>query len=347
MKDSTGSVGSQALAPRVIAEAGVWTARLNGPKAESAKDGLRRWLAESEAHQRAFELATDVWDETGALRGCAVAHLIRANAPARKAKYARAAMSAAAVVIIAAAGSILYLHRAGMTTGVGEQRLVTLEDGSRILLNTSTRLIVNYDKYARRVELKNGEALFDVSKNPRRPFVVTAGGREVIALGTSFDVRREGSQVSVTLLDGKITVAPVADATGTSTAAPADVHVLHPGQRLTFANGRAPRLDRPKMEKVTDWQRGQVSLDNQSLADAVAEMNRYSIIQLRIEQPEAAALRVSGIFHAGDSMSFARAVSQTYGLMPVEQGNAIVLRGLPNRQSAQDTDAEPVALNPQ
>jgi transmembrane sensor len=191
---------------------------------------------------------------------------------------------------------------------------------------------VKYDKYARHVELENGEALFDVLKNPRRPFVVTAGGREVTALGTSFEVRRDGADVMVTLIEGKVTVTPVAEATGRSPAT--QVEVLSPGQRLTFAVGRAPRLDRPQLEKVTAWQRGQVSLDNLSLADAVAEMNRYSTMQLRIERPEAAALRVSGIFRAGDSGSFARAVSETYGLVPIEQASAILLTGLPTRQSA-------------
>jgi transmembrane sensor len=339
MRDRTRSAGDKPLPPQVIAEAGVWIARLNGPNTESAKKGLRRWLAESKAHQRAFDLATDVWDEAGTVRGCAAAHLIRAKPLPRRVLYARATVSAAAVAILAVAGSVLYFHRAGVTTGVGEQRLVTLEDGSRILLNTSTHLVVKYDQYARRVDLEIGEALFDVAKNPHRPFVVTAGGREVTALGTSFDVRRDGPQVTVTLLEGKVTVAPAADMTGTSMPLPAEIQVLNPGQRLTFATGRAPRLDRPQIQKITDWQRGQVSLDNLSLSDAVAEMNRYSIVQLKVERPEAAALRVSGVFRAGDSMSFARAVSQTYGLIPVERENAILLSGFPESQSAPGANA--------
>jgi transmembrane sensor len=332
MRDGNILAREEPLPPQVIAEAGVWIARINGPNSESAKRGLRRWLAEAKAHQRAFMLATDVWDEAGSLRGCAVAHLIRAKPLTQKLTWAHALMSVAAAGTLAIGGSFLLLHHTGVTTVVGERRVVTLEDGSRILLNTSTRLFVKYDKYARHVELENGEALFDVLKNPRRPFVVTAGGREVTALGTSFEVRRDGADVMVTLIEGKVTVTPVAEATGRSPAT--QVEVLSPGQRLTFAVGRAPRLDRPQLEKVTAWQRGQVSLDNLSLADAVAEMNRYSTMQLRIERPEAAALRVSGIFRAGDSGSFARAVSETYGLVPIEQASAILLTGLPTRQSA-------------
>jgi transmembrane sensor len=340
MRDSTTPVDDERLSQRVIAEASVWIARISGPHSEPAKKGLRRWLAESKSHQRAFNLATDIWDEAGSLRGCAAAHLVRSNPAIATTRYARAALAVSVACVAVAAAFAVYMHRAGVATGVGEQRLVTLDDGSKILLNTSTRLVVRYDKFARRVDLEKGEALFDVIKNPHRPFVVMAGGREVTALGTSFDVRRDGTQITVTLLEGKVTVAAVSETQDAAVSLPAEVEVLHPGQRLTFAAGRAPLLDRPQIQKVTDWQRGQVSLDNLSLADAVAEMNRYSVVQIRIERAEAAKVRVSGIFRAGDSMSFARAVSQTYGLQPVEQANAILLTGMPDKQANPDAAAE-------
>jgi transmembrane sensor len=336
MRDSTTPADDERLSQQVIAEASVWIARISGPHSEPEKKGLRRWLAESKSHRRAFDLATDIWDEAGSLRGCAAAHLVRSNPVNARTRYAGAALAVSLACITVAAAFAVFMHRTGVTTGVGEQRLVTLDDGTKILLNTSTRLVVRYDKFARRVDLEKGEALFDVIKNPHRPFVVMAGGREVTALGTSFDVRRDGTQVTVTLLEGKVTVATVSETQDAAVSVPAEVEVLHPGQRLTFAAGRAPLLDRPQIQKVTDWQRGQVSLDNLSLADAVAEMNRYSIVQIRIERPEAEKVRVSGIFRAGDSMSFARAVSQTYGLQPVEQANAILLTGMPEKQPTPD-----------
>jgi transmembrane sensor len=345
MRDSTTPPDNERLSQRVIAEASVWIARISGPHSEAEKKGLRRWLAESKSHQRAFDLATDIWDEAGSLRGCAAAHLVRSNLVRSNpvmttTRYSRAALAISLACIAVAAAFAVYMHRTGITTAVGEQRLVTLDDGSKILLNTSTRLVVRYDKFARRVDLEKGEALFDVIKNPHRPFVVMAGGREVTALGTSFDVRRDGTQITVTLLEGKVTVAAVSETQDAVVSVPAEVEVLHPGQRLTFAPGRPPLLDRPQIQKVTDWQRGQVSLDNLSLADAVTEMNRYSEVQIRIERPEAAKVRVSGIFRTGDSMSFARAVSQTYGLQPVEQANAILLTGIPEKQTTPDAAAE-------
>jgi transmembrane sensor len=109
------------------------------------------------------------------------------------------------------------------------------------------------------------------------------------------------------------------------------VFTLSPGQRLTFARGDIPKLDNPPIDKVTAWQRGQIILDHTPLADAVAEMNRYSPIQLEVQNPQAANTQVTGIFRIGDSSDFAHAVAATYNLTIVEQQHKILITGAPNR----------------
>ncbi|MEJ1962448.1 MAG: FecR domain-containing protein [Gammaproteobacteria bacterium] len=93
----------------------------------------------------------------------------------------------AATLALIALGTFFYLRDAGIGTDVGEQRTLTLADGTRIYLNTDTRVVVRYDEHVRRVELKSGEALFEVAHRPDQPFVVVAGDRTITALGT--DVR--------------------------------------------------------------------------------------------------------------------------------------------------------------
>ena len=105
----------------------------------------------------------------------------------------------------------------------------------------------------------------------------------------------------------------------------AEVFTLVPGERLTFAGAGTAKLDRPALERVTAWERGQVALDNTSLADAVAEMNRYSHEQILIEDPALAAIRVSGIFQAGDSTNFVQAVARAYHLRVLQQPQGLVL----------------------
>jgi transmembrane sensor len=142
-------------------------------------------------------------------------------------------------------------------------------------------------------------------------------------------VRSDKRFTAVTLMEGKVAVAALSSgAVGAQDGN--DPIALVPGERLTFAADRpVAKLDRPEVEKLTAWQRGKVPIDNLSLADAIVEMNRYNVVQLQVEHPSANKLRVSGIFRVGDSMSFARAVAQSYGLRVEEQPRQIVLAGYP------------------
>jgi transmembrane sensor len=197
------------------------------------------------------------------------------------------------------------------------------------------------------VRLQAGEALFEVARDASRPFVVESGGREVRALGTSFIVRREAGQLAVILMEGKVRVAPTtgshSDGSGTRTfqvtgqqsasgradsvmADAAASIVLVPGQRLMVTDSAdQATVDRPRLEPLTAWQRGLVALDYTPLSEAIAEMNRYSDVKLVIDDPRIGSARISGVFRAGDSSSFALAVAKTHGLRLVEQGRQITL----------------------
>lgn len=310
-----------------IDEAAVWIAMLHGPdRTAKLERGFRRWLAANPAHAEAFEKISTAWEVTGALPRGPFPHLSRWQRAGFRAGFARAAGAVAAVAVVAALGVVLYLRTAGVATDIGEQRMLALEDGTRIYLNTDTRVFVDYDERVRRVELRKGEALFEVAKQARsRPFVVAAGNREITALGTSFVVRRDEERLSVTLVEGVVSVAAVGD--GAVRSEPATT--LKPGQRLVLTTSAQPRLDQPPLEKLTAWRGGHVDFDDVTLADAAAEMNRYSTTKLSIERAEAAGIRVTGIFRAGDTSSFAAAVARTYELEVVEKPRLLLLAGMP------------------
>jgi transmembrane sensor len=337
--------------PAARAEAAAWIARLHGPnRTADVEAGFRRWLAEDAEHAAAVELLTDVWEKSARLRRRTFEQVASWEFPGFRLSFSRAAFASFAIALVAAVATFLYLHTDAVVTGVGEQRLLVLDDGTRVYLNTDTEVVTNYDKAARRVELRKGEAMFEVAKRPQWPFIVTAGDRQVRALGTAFVVRREKENVAVTLVEGKVTVSPIgisedfahhpvpapfppreADTQDQDRSGPAEkpTITLTPGDRLTFIVAQAPRIDRPAIEKVTAWQRGKVALDDTPLSDAVAEMNRYSTTRLVVEDPETAAIRVSGIFRAGDQEDFARAVARTYQLEIRDGAREIVLVGAP------------------
>lgn len=344
------------VSPERLAEAGVWIARLHGDaRGRAIENGFRRWLQENPENARAFELATEVWDDAENLRRLVP---LRPAVRLESGPRWRGIVAAAALATLLLVVGVVWYQQAGViATSVGEQRQLVLEDGTRVFLNTDTRLVVKYDKQARRVELRRGEALFNVAKKSDWPFIVVAGDRQVTALGTSFVVRRDEQRVAVTLVEGKVSVAPLLSPASNESAdsreqtgpgegaalqpssAPAEdpvqlrndeVVTLTPGQRLTITGGSATQLDTPSVEKATAWRRGQVILDDTPLRAAAEEMNRYNSTRLVIEDPDAAALLINGLFQAGDSSHFANAVAQAYGLEVIERGDEIILSGSPN-----------------
>lgn len=305
------------------AEAAAWMARLRGPeRTPEVEQGFRRWLQANREHELAFEALNEQLEVVERLRTRTLPRHWHRPAAAKRARWPQA-LAAAALIAAVTLGMLFYPRMQGISTEVGEQRTLVLEDGSRIYLNTSSKVRVDYDEHRRRIELSRGEALFEVAKDKRRPFVVVAGDKQVRALGTTFVVRHDSGAVTVTLVEGKVEVAPSL----APNAAPEVSTVLVPGQRLTLKSDAPPVMDAPQLEKITAWRHGQVAFDDVTLSEAIHEMNRYSSIKLSVEESQIGNARVGGFFRMGDSASFARAVAQTYGFRVIERGDQIVIAG--------------------
>src|SRR5688500_514284 len=137
------------VAPERLAEAGVWISRLHGGNRTRADEiGLQRWLREDPENARAFEIATEVWDDAENLRRFVPFKPKFLQRPRSNMAPIFSAVAMASVLLIL--GAVLWFQNLGViTTGVGEQRQVVLEDGTRIILNTDTRLIVKYSEATR------------------------------------------------------------------------------------------------------------------------------------------------------------------------------------------------------
>ncbi|WP_300378296.1 FecR domain-containing protein [Henriciella sp.] len=187
---------------------------------------------------------------------------------------------------------------------LGEVREVSLADGSSVTLNTDTQIEVVFSDTARDVGLVHGEALFDVAAG-QRPFRVDTSGRVTEALGTVFSVRA-GDTVAVTLVEGSVRVGGEASGQG---------RVLEPGQQLLVHEDGRQEVRAVDPAAVTRWQAGLVEFDNVTLEEAVAEMNRYSSVTIRIADAALAAERVSGTFPAGKQVEFVESLKL---FLPVE-----------------------------
>lgn len=319
------------MSPEVAAEAAVWIARLHGPdrSAQMERECLA-WQASSAERRLAFERCTDVWQDVAGLTlssHVAASTARRPDGPIGRI-YTRRAVLASAVL----GGAVLFAWRfwpggQSYETGVGERRTVLLTDGSRMTLNTSTEVNVALTKSRRKVGVLRGEALFEVAKDPTRPFVVRTAGAEVVATGTEFLVRApiagasETSTADITLIEGQVVVRDAAGGAGGLMTTPV---VMEPGERLRFqpagatpAPGASAPIsrDRPRMEQLLAWRRGEVVFEEVLLSEALAEMGRYSRLPIILANADTlGGLRISGVYRVGDIAGFARAVAKLHGL---------------------------------
>jgi transmembrane sensor len=191
-------------------------------------------------------------------------------------------------------------------TGVGETSTITLFDGSTVTLDTNSELAASEVGGIRLVELKQGRAFFKVAKDPARPFKVLAAGRTVTATGTAFSVRADPAVYQVTLVEGSVTVE-----TPRRRFIPGKAADLKPGFSLKAEEaGGGWEVARIDVAAETSWRAGRLTFDDKPLAEAAAEMNRYSKRKVVVD-PAIAHTLILGVFPAGDVEAFARSAEAT------------------------------------
>jgi transmembrane sensor len=302
---------------QVLAEAAAWLVRLQS-EARSAADvaAFQAWTAADASHAVAFEAVSGTWDITGGIprdmRGPERAHPVSR----------RRALVAAGGAVVAVGAGITYLREAAAgsyRTEVGEQKHITLRDGSRVFLDTNSRVDVDFGRTSRSAELQYGRANFRLVADPWRPFIVSASSSRIVAAASALDIRRDGEQVSVLVIQG---AAEIERSNFPATK-------LFGGERFLAVGNEEGQLDKPNLAPLLAWQTGQAIFENGRLSDAVAEMNRYSTTKLTIVGSDTGELRVSGIYAVGDNLSFANSVSRLLPIKIVQEDGRIDI--LPDR----------------
>jgi transmembrane sensor len=155
-------------------------------------------------------------------------------------------------------------------TRIGEQRTITLADGSKVFLNTDTALNISFTNTARNIELIKGEAEFIVAHDQLKPFIVKAGGIQTQAIGTQFVVRQYTNQNAVILLEGKVK-ASLTD----KSISKQDALILSPGEQIVFRDNQLVRSSYPDINAANAWKKGQLQMNFVTLKKALAEISRY------------------------------------------------------------------------
>ena len=346
---------------QISAEAADWFVRLNeGQVSPATREAFTQWTLRSPQHIEEFLAITRTWGDvshanaddlgkesliraareepdranvihlaTGARRESheqpvLAAELRESGRP--RTRYALRAAAAAMVLVVLGLVWIGAAHVLGppsFRTAVGEQRTITLEDGSIVYLNTNSKVAVAFAENERRIILERGEARFDVAKNPARPFVVATSQATVRALGTVFNVQVAPTSTAVAVLEGRVEVvsrdAPAealepsakleselngdAQALESSIHQPARIQLAAGEQVAVTPKGEILANAGPPLERVRAWTERRLIFREERLSDVIAEFNRYHKQQLRIAGPALAEHRISGTFAVQDVAS--------------------------------------------
>jgi transmembrane sensor len=289
--------------------------------AEETQNAFAAWLAQSDDRRTAYEAVEKTWTQVRSAALDPQILALRHETALRLTRGAAAAIRplrwvAAAVVLIvlcgtaATLGGWLPLHDSGhapaasrYATAIGERMSLALNDGSQVTLDTQSELSVGFTSSERAVRLLRGQVYFKVAKDRERPFVVEVLNRRIVAVGTAFDVRVDGAQVRVSMVEGTVRV---------------DGATITAGQQLLADTGLPDRVSVSDPERFTNWLRGQIVFDNTRLADAVAELNRYSNTKIELADPKIAQLHLSGAFAVGRPALFVEAVTSYFPIQIAE-----------------------------
>lgn len=281
--------------PKTAAE---WFA-INGSEEAAAghRAAFEQWLSIDD-NRGAYRRLEQIWAEMEALSDSPVITATRRPVAKRRVNsWWLGGLAAACLTGLIASGVLINASRDEgryYNTAVGEQTQITLRDGSVVTLNTQSTIYVDFSGPQRRIELRAGEAFFKVAHDASRPFIVQAGDTAVRALGTEFDVYRHGDKaVSVAVASGKVQVRHIDEAQSR-------IVKLLSGQSIIVAPMKPLVVRSTQISKELSWQKGILEFSSTPLADAVAEINRYSATRIVLSDARLADMKVNGVFNIRD-----------------------------------------------
>ena len=343
--NATTSINQQACA---------WIAKLHGEPSAKDLQNFRAWMAQSPAHKTEVRQLAKLWGELDVLTELAVVQepLSTQSTSARLFDKVAAlikfsnwnrpltAMVTATLVAVLALPIIIDINKTTYSTDIGEQELITLRDGSTVLLNTNSSIRVDYSLETRNISLLSGQAHFEVTKDNSRPFNVYAGKGLVRAVGTAFSVYLQPDIIEVTVTEGTIELSAVAPAPAptnqpeTEPTAPSKtitkLSLVTAGQNATMDQDTSSIdsievIDAPEIVQKLAWHQGLLRFSGDPLEDVVAEISRYTDLSIVILDPEIRDLRIGGFFKVGETEKMFQALETSFGVRVERKGKNVAL----------------------
>lgn len=297
----------------IRAQAADWLAQMQNPEATpDTQYAFEQWLNADLRHALAFEQCRSLWQMTQALKNDTdIQQELNASRASKKSSMHHNKrwflFAAAATFLAIGLGVLLQLSPKPIeyTTGIAEQRLIQLEDGSSALLNTDSVLTVKFTASKRTLQLKKGEAYFSVAKDPQRPFEVTAAAGLIRAVGTEFNVALLNHTLSLDVTEG------IVDFNVKTTADKSLTARVKQGEAINFRPSNTVLTIQPaNTARISAWKSRKIYFSADTLENAIAEYNRYTKIKIVIMSNELKHQKISGVFNADDIETFIFSLEQ-------------------------------------
>ncbi len=290
---------------RVAEDAARWFATLQGETATEA-DWLsfERWLQSKPSHAKAYETLEGLWIDleyspiAKDLGGRPLVAARRRRQSARRSPqslnrqaWLGAGAAIAAGLVVAVGVGVWAPGVASQTyeTPTGQTRVITLADGTHIRLNAASKIVVSLGRDARRVQMADAEAVFDVAHDTKRPFLISVGDRQIRVVGTEFNLRHRADLVDLTVLRGIVEVRPAEALDATPTRVTVGQELIHTaGQTAWLLKVSDP-------DQAFAWTNGQLIYRDQPLSDVAADLSRRFAMPVRTADAKTAAVRFSGV----------------------------------------------------
>jgi transmembrane sensor len=341
------------LHAELLEEATAWFINFNEDEVDAkGRAEFNQWLRRSPEHVRAYLEIAAAWEDSSRLgrrRILASDELVaRAgadhnvvalasqvpvkarpeSAPERKRTSTSRWRSLAAAVVLAAIGGSIVWYAKGRnvySTDIGEQRTIQLADGSTVELNSRSRLRVRLTPGERSVDLLDGEALFEVTKDAKRPFVVYSDTTRVRAVGTQFDVYKKSSGTTVTVVEGRVTVAgpPNGGEVSELNANPGQGVLISAGEQITVTAHEVAHAARANIASVTAWRERKLVFEDATLTDVIAEFNRYNTRRIVLDDLALNEFHIRGTFPATDPHRLVEFLRHRFDVEVSETGTEI------------------------
>lgn len=213
------------------------------------------------------------------------------------------------------------------TTSIGQQKIINLSDGSQVTLGANSELIESFNASTRQVKLNKGQAFFDIAKNKQRPFLVDSGSANIQVVGTRFDVRRNSSNVKITVEEGIVSVLHTPAQTPSNPTPPDQLSTqrLTAGQQLQVNKQSLNPVEAVDIAKVASWRNGQLQYRNATLADVIADANRYRQGRIILSPASLGELRVTSSFNTQQIDTMLEMLSESLPIVSRNIGDQKVL----------------------